>query len=79
MSGWTTCIKTTRTSPHGSTPPTASFGRLRAALERPGKPIGPYDMLIAAQALSRGLVLVTDNVDEFGRIEGLQVENWRLA
>jgi len=57
----------------------ASFGRLRAALERPGKPIGPYDMLIAAQALSRGLVLVTDNVDEFGRIEGLQVENWRLA
>jgi tRNA(fMet)-specific endonuclease VapC len=56
-----------------------AFGQLRAALERQGKPIGPYDMLIAAQALSRGFVLVTDNVDEFGRIHGLRLENWRSA
>jgi tRNA(fMet)-specific endonuclease VapC len=56
----------------------SAFGRLRAALERHGRPIGPYDMLIAAQALSRDLVLVTDNVDEFGRIQGLRMENWRL-
>jgi len=56
-----------------------AFGRLRAALERNGKPIGPYDMLIAAQAISRGLVLVTANVDEFSRVQGLQMENWRVA
>ena len=55
----------------------AAFGRLRAALERQGAPIGPYDMLIASQAISRDLVLVTDNVDEFGRISGLKLENWR--
>lgn len=55
----------------------AAFGRLRAALERQGAPIGSYDMLIASQAISRDLVLVTDNVDEFGRISGLKLENWR--
>lgn len=55
-----------------------ALGQLRAALERHGRPIGPYDMLIAAQALSRDLVLVTDNVDAFGRIQGLRLENWRL-
>ena len=53
------------------------FGRLRAALESRGGPIGPYDMLIASQSLSRDLVLVTDNVGEFGRVEGLKLENWR--
>ena len=55
----------------------SSYGALRASLERRGKPIGAHDMLIAAQALSVGLVLVTDNVREFGRIGGLKVENWR--
>lgn len=55
----------------------ATFGRLRTALEAQGNPIGPYDMMIAAQALSRGLVLVTDNLRELGRVRGLQVENWR--
>lgn len=54
-----------------------AFGRLRSVLESQGSPIGPYDMLIAAQALSRDLVLVTDNVREFGRIQNLRVETWR--
>ena len=56
----------------------AAYGRVRARLEEAGTPIGPNDMLIAAQALSRGLSVVTDNVGEFGRVKGLKVENWRL-
>lgn len=55
----------------------AAFGRLRLELEDRGSPIGPYDMFIAAQALSRRLVLVTDNVREFGRLPDLEIENWR--
>lgn len=55
----------------------AAYGRLRAVLEKRGRPIGPYDMMIAAHALSRRLVLVTDNVREFKRIGQLTVENWR--
>ena len=55
----------------------AAFGRLRAHLERQGHPIGPYDMMIAAHALSLGLTLVTDNVREFSRVESLSLENWR--
>ena len=55
----------------------AIYGRVRAGLEAAGKPIGPNDMLIAAHALSRRLVLVTDNVGEFRRVKGLKVENWR--
>ncbi len=55
----------------------AIYGRVRAGLEAAGKPIGPNDMLIAAHALSRRLVLVTDNVGEFQRVKGLKVENWR--
>lgn len=53
-----------------------AYGPLRAALERKGKVIGPMDMLIAAQALSANLVLITDNVREFRRVPGLQCENW---
>jgi len=55
----------------------SAYGRLRARLEQAGTPIGPNDMLIAAQVLSRGLVLITDNVGEFRRVRGLKVENWR--
>jgi tRNA(fMet)-specific endonuclease VapC len=52
------------------------FGILRAQLERAGRPIGPYDLQIAAQAVSRNCVLVTNNVKEFERIPGLTIENW---
>jgi tRNA(fMet)-specific endonuclease VapC len=38
--------------------------------------IGPIDMLLAAQALSKGLILVTNNTKEFERIEGLKIEDW---
>lgn len=54
----------------------AAYGRLRARLEAKETPIGPNDMLIAAQALARNLVVVTDNVGEFRRVRGLKVENW---
>ena len=51
-------------------------GAVRAALATAGAVIGPYDVLIAGQALARGVVLVTHNVREFGRVEGLRVEDW---
>lgn len=54
----------------------AHYGRLRADLERRGTPIGANDMLIAAHALSIGATLVTDNVREFERVEGLAIVNW---
>ncbi|PZR07475.1 MAG: VapC toxin family PIN domain ribonuclease, partial [Azospirillum brasilense] len=38
--------------------------------------IGPYDLMIAGQARSRGLVVVTGNLSEFGRVEGLRCEDW---
>ena len=52
-------------------------GEIRAALAAAGKPIGPYDVLIAGQALARGLVLVTHNAGEFSRVGGLSVEDWQ--
>lgn len=55
----------------------AIYGRVRAALEKRGLVIGPYDLQIAAHALSLGLVLVSDNTREFRRVRGLEVQNWR--
>lgn len=52
------------------------YGRIRAGLEKKGTPIGPMDMLIAGHAKSQGLTLVTNNVREFERVEGLIVEDW---
>lgn len=49
----------------------------RAALKTRGQPIGAYDILIAGCALARGLIVVTSNVGEFARVNGLVVENWR--
>lgn len=54
-----------------------TYGRIRAALERAGTPIGPNDLLIAAHALSQSMILVTANEREFRRVEGLVVENWQ--
>jgi tRNA(fMet)-specific endonuclease VapC len=51
-------------------------GDIRATLERAGTPIGPYDILIAAQARRRGATLVTANAREFARVPGLRVEDW---
>jgi tRNA(fMet)-specific endonuclease VapC len=52
------------------------YGLIRAALERGGRPIGPNDLMIAAQTKALGLTLVTDNTAEFARVEGLAIENW---
>lgn len=52
------------------------YGKIRASLEMNGKIIGPMDMLIAAHARSRSLVLVTNNTREFERVEDLILENW---
>ncbi|MGD9094213.1 MAG: type II toxin-antitoxin system VapC family toxin [Anaerolineales bacterium] len=52
------------------------YGVVRAYLEKAGKPIGAYDLMIAAHALSLGLVLVSNNEQEFQRIPDLIVENW---
>ena len=54
----------------------ASYGRVRAALEVAGTPIGPLDTLIAAHALALGLTLVTSNVREFSRVPDLLLEDW---
>jgi tRNA(fMet)-specific endonuclease VapC len=51
-------------------------GRLRADLEKAGTPIGAYNLLIAAQALRRGLTAVTANTSEFSRVSGLSWEDW---
>jgi tRNA(fMet)-specific endonuclease VapC len=51
-------------------------GQIRAELERKGTPIGAYDLMIAGQARSEGLILVTSNTREFKRVSGLRLENW---
>ena len=53
-------------------------GSLRNELRAVGLPIGPYDLLIAAQARARNLVLVSHNVREFGRVNGLTIHDWHL-
>jgi tRNA(fMet)-specific endonuclease VapC len=52
------------------------YGLIRAELEKRGQVIGPYDMQIAAQAITRNLILVTNNTEEFARIPDLKLENW---
>ena len=54
----------------------AHYGDIRANLERKGTPIGVNDLHIAAHARSEGLTLVTNNLREFERVEGLRLENW---
>jgi tRNA(fMet)-specific endonuclease VapC len=52
------------------------YGDIRAVLEKAGQTIGVNDLHIAAHARSEGLVLVTNNMNEFVRVPGLLVENW---
>lgn len=53
-----------------------AFGEIRSQLESVGTPIGPYDLMIAAQAIAHDHILVTHNVKEFDRIKHLQWEDW---
>ena len=53
-----------------------AYATVRGRLERAGTPIGPLDTLIAAQAVARRLVLVTNNEREFSRVPSLRLENW---
>lgn len=57
----------------------AEYGKICATLRRQGTPIGTMDMLIAAHAKAKGLIIVTNNVCEFERVEGLVLENWVCA
>jgi tRNA(fMet)-specific endonuclease VapC len=54
------------------------YADIRCGLESRGMPIGPNDLVIAATARSRGLVLVTHNTDEFSRVPGLRLEDWAV-
>ena len=53
-----------------------AYGKIRAQLERNGRTIGSMDMLIAAHAINLEAILVTNNVREFQRVKGLNVEDW---
>jgi tRNA(fMet)-specific endonuclease VapC len=57
----------------------AHTAEIRADLERRGCVIGPYDLMIAGHARSRGLVVVTGNLGEFQRVQGLRCEDWLAA
>lgn len=52
------------------------YGNIQAELEKMGQPIGAYDLMIAAHALSERLVLASNNMKDFDRIQGLRVTNW---
>ena len=54
----------------------AVFGRIWAELAKTGSPIGPYDLQIAAQGVSKGLTVVTHNTGEFSRVSGIALEDW---
>jgi len=55
---------------------TLAYGKLRAALQAAGTPIGSLDMFIAGHAVSRKLILITHNLKEFKRVPGLKAEDW---
>jgi len=54
----------------------AHTGQLRAELKRAGRPMGPYDEMIAGHARSRGLVVVTNNTKQFDHVTGIRLANW---
>lgn len=53
-----------------------TYGKVRASLEQRGKPIGPLDTLIGSHALEIDAIVVTHNIREFSRIDGLRLEDW---
>jgi len=53
-----------------------NYAKIRSSLEKSGSPIGPMDLLISSITITHNLVLVTNNVSEFKRIKGLNLENW---
>lgn len=57
----------------------AHYGDIRADLERRGQVIGPYDLMIAGHARSKGLMVVTGNLGEFTRVAGLRAEDWLVG
>lgn len=59
-------------------PADTAYGLIRTRLEQAGRPIGGNDLLIAAQAVTLGCMVVTANEREFGRIDGLRHENWLI-
>jgi tRNA(fMet)-specific endonuclease VapC len=63
-------------TPHFDVHDAAEAADIRAGLNRKGAPIGPYDVLIAAQARRRGAALVTGNLREFQRVPGLIAQDW---
>ena len=54
----------------------AHYGQVRAELERAGTPCGPHDAQIGGHARSEGLIIVSNNMREFSRMQGIRVENW---
>ena len=56
-----------------------AYGKIREQLAKEGKIIGPNDLLVAATALANGATIVTHNIDEFSRVNGLNIEDWREA
>lgn len=54
------------------------YGKIRASLEKKGTPIGTLDIMIAGHARSLGYTVVTNNVREFARVQGLNIENWAI-
>lgn len=71
----TALTEVTQLLPFGATA-AAAAARIRVSLDKQGKPIGPYDLLIAGTALAQDATLVTRNTREFKRVNKLRVENW---
>ena len=55
------------------------FGVLKSHLQKGGKPLDDFDLILAATAMSHNLIIVTNNEKHFGRIDGLKMENWSKA
>jgi predicted nucleic acid-binding protein len=55
------------------------FGTMKSSLEQSGSPLDDMDLMIAATALLDNLVLVTNNLKHFQRIDGLKIENWKTG